>query len=211
MDIDKTRIQEIVRLHSEVAGLLRQTLEKAIRIGQLLSEQKQILKHGEFIPWIEANIPFTDRTARNYMQLYRERDRIKTETVSGLKEAYALLTSSREENPEWNPDEWLQMIEAVNAEFFPNHPEYQINLDSEWLWRKLAGDGSMTKREQEGATLQMNYGCHICFWTKYRRVRGEEKTPTPIRKYLDTLGIKETQPLCGECRQDWENDHGNLS
>ena len=40
VNIGKTRTQEIVRLHGEVVGHLRQSLEKAIRIGQLLSEQK---------------------------------------------------------------------------------------------------------------------------------------------------------------------------
>ena len=95
MDIDKTRVQEIVRLHSEVAIHVRQSLEKAIRIGQLLSEQKQTLKHGEFTQWLEANIPFTDRTARNYMWLYRERDRLKTEIVSDLKGAYVCLRLPR--------------------------------------------------------------------------------------------------------------------
>lgn len=207
MDIDKTRIQEIVRLHSEVAGLLRQTLEKAIRIGQLLSEQKQTLKHGEFTPWIEANIPFTDRTARNYMRIYRERDRLKTEMVSDLKGAYALLTSSREEDhPKWNPDELSALIEGINATFFQSHPAYQIGLDSEWLYRKLPDDGSMTESEQIGATLKMNFLKHRCFWTNYRRVMGEDRLPVPIREYLDTLPAGETPTLCGECRQDFQQN-----
>jgi len=121
MDLDKTKIQEIVRLHSEVAGHLRQSLEKAIRIGQLLTEQKQASGHGEFGLWLEANIPFTDRTARNYMRLYRERDRIKTETISDLKGAYALLAPARAESPDcFDADKWGKIIEQVNNEFFHN-------------------------------------------------------------------------------------------
>ena len=45
-------------------------MEKAIELGGLLAEQKETLSHGEFTPWIEANLPFTDRTARNYMRLH---------------------------------------------------------------------------------------------------------------------------------------------
>ena len=37
------------------------------------------------------NLPFTDRTARNYMRMYHERDRLKTETVSDLTGAYKLI------------------------------------------------------------------------------------------------------------------------
>ena len=37
------------------------------------------------------HLPFTDRTARNYMKLHEHRERLKTETVSDLNEAYDLL------------------------------------------------------------------------------------------------------------------------
>lgn len=84
---------EIFKLHDEITGHLKQSLEKAVRIGELLSHTKEALRHGEFGPWIEKNVPFTDRTARNYMRLYSERDRLKTETVSDLKTAYRLLAA----------------------------------------------------------------------------------------------------------------------
>lgn len=90
-EIEKSRIQEISNLHQEIIGHLKMSLEKAIRIGELLTEQKASMKHGEFTPWIKANLPFTDRTTQNYMRVYRERDRLKTETVSDLTQAYQLL------------------------------------------------------------------------------------------------------------------------
>lgn len=93
-----TKASEIASLHSEIVGHLRQSLEKAMRIGELLAEQKASMAHGKFTPWIEENLPFTDRTARNYMRLYKERDRFKTETVSDLKSAYRLLKSPMVEN-----------------------------------------------------------------------------------------------------------------
>ena len=97
MDIEKSKIQEIISLHDEVRGYLKLSLEKAIRIGELLAEQKESLKHGEFTPWVKANLPFTDRTARNYMGLYRKRDLLKTETVSDLTSAYKLLAAPKTE------------------------------------------------------------------------------------------------------------------
>lgn len=95
-DIEKSRISEIVTLHGEVCGLLKMSLEKAIRIGELLTEQKASLQHGDFIPWIQTNLPFTDRTARSYMNCYRNRDLLKTESISDLKGAYKLLGTSNE-------------------------------------------------------------------------------------------------------------------
>jgi hypothetical protein len=97
-DIDKSRINEIAALHSEILGNLRQSLTKAIKIGELLSLQKDTLAHGEFTKWISQHLPFTDRTARNYMRLYRERDRLKTETISDLTEAYGILVEHKQKD-----------------------------------------------------------------------------------------------------------------
>lgn len=79
----------------------------ALEIGQLLTEKKAELKHGEFGKWITDNLAFTDRTARNYMRLYENKDKIlqsgsiseayqmleapKTETVSDLEQEYNRL------------------------------------------------------------------------------------------------------------------------
>ena len=87
-------VNEIKTLHDEIAGHFKQSLEKAIRIGQLLSEQKAELPHGKFTGWINSNLPFTDRTARNYMRLYSNQDKLKTETVSDLTEGYMLLSGT---------------------------------------------------------------------------------------------------------------------
>jgi hypothetical protein len=92
-----TRAAEIIRLHDEVTGHLKTSLEKAIRIGELLTDQKESMAHGAFTPWVKENLPFTDRTARNYMHLHRERDRLKTETVSDLKTAYKMLSPPKSE------------------------------------------------------------------------------------------------------------------
>ena len=93
IETTQERVDEIKALHAEIAGHFRQSLEKAIRIGELLSEQKAALRHGEFTAWITRNLPFTDRTARSYMRVYENRDRLKTESVSDLTTAYRLLAA----------------------------------------------------------------------------------------------------------------------
>ncbi len=55
--IEKSKAEEITKLHSEIAGHLRTSLEKAIKIGELLAEQKESLKHGEFTPWVKKHLP----------------------------------------------------------------------------------------------------------------------------------------------------------
>ncbi|NQT03272.1 MAG: DUF3102 domain-containing protein [Planctomycetes bacterium] len=98
MIIEKSRKEEIISLHNEISGFLKVSLDKAIRIGELLIEQKAGLKHGEFGRWIATNLPFTDRTARSYMNCYRRRHQLKTESVSDLTGAYKLLRPAKAAN-----------------------------------------------------------------------------------------------------------------
>src|SRR5258707_8227910 len=88
-------IDEINRLHGEVVKAAKTTLEKAIRIGELLDNIKSTLPYGSWLPWVRENLRFTDRTARNYMRLYEHRAQLKNGNVSDLAEAYATLTAAK--------------------------------------------------------------------------------------------------------------------
>ena len=89
-------VDEITALHLRIAGYCQAGLQDAIRIGKLLMQQKDALPHGEFTSWVRENLPFSDRTAWNYMRLYERRAELKTETVSVLSEAYRLLRARKE-------------------------------------------------------------------------------------------------------------------
>jgi len=91
--IEKSRVQEITQLHDEIGGYLKMSLEKAIKIGELLTEQKASLKHGEWLPWIESNLPFSTRTAEVYLKCYREREKIAES--ANLRDALSLLVVSK--------------------------------------------------------------------------------------------------------------------
>jgi len=82
-------ISEIVALHAGIITSARTALDAAIRIGQLLTEQKDALKHGEWLPWIEANLPFDRRTATNYMAVYDKREIVSH--LDSPTDAYRLL------------------------------------------------------------------------------------------------------------------------
>lgn len=89
----QTSADEIRKLHGELLEAARTTLDKAIRIGQLLKGVRASLAHGEWLPWCERNLPFTARTASNYVRVFEDRDRLKSETVSDLTDAYAFLAA----------------------------------------------------------------------------------------------------------------------
>jgi hypothetical protein len=86
---------EIIRLHNEIGAAFCTSLDRAIRIGELLAQQKEALGHGKFASWIKANLPFTERTAQNYMRVFSKRAELKNETVSDLTKAYRLTAPRR--------------------------------------------------------------------------------------------------------------------
>jgi hypothetical protein len=46
----------------------------AIKVGELLLQKKQSLKHGEWLPWCKRNLPFTERTAQRYILAWKNRE-----------------------------------------------------------------------------------------------------------------------------------------
>jgi hypothetical protein len=159
-ELVKTVISEIVTLHNEIAGHLNMSLSKAIRIGELLQGQKDSLKHGEFIPWLSKNIPFTDRTARNYMRLYQERDRLKTETVSDLTSAYKLLTEHKEETIREACMRWKHELDAFDTDpsIMNLRVEEQIKIlvrirDEALEWQNRAAEEALRCEREMGKCI----------------------------------------------------------
>lgn len=99
----QTPLDEIRELYDEIMAafmaVARTKLDKAIRLGELLTQQKASLKHGEWLPWIEQNLPFDRATAANYMRVYDRREELKCKTVLHLTDAYKLLAPPPAEPP----------------------------------------------------------------------------------------------------------------
>jgi hypothetical protein len=73
--------------HQAAAAALKDSVVHAIHAGELLIEAKEKLgRHGEWLSWLKANFPFSDRTARLYMQVARRRAEVeaKMATVADL-------------------------------------------------------------------------------------------------------------------------------
>ena len=79
-------IHKLNILHKNIEGKLKSTVHDAIMAGEILTNVKEKLAHGEFLPWIEKNCIFKQTTAYNYMGVYQYKSKIST--VVNLPEAY---------------------------------------------------------------------------------------------------------------------------
>ena len=79
-------IARIRTLASELEAIGKTALSKAIECGRLLSEAKEQLGHGAWLPWLADNFTFTPRTATNWMKVaeMHATGKLKSETVSDL-------------------------------------------------------------------------------------------------------------------------------
>jgi hypothetical protein len=89
LDIEPAAIaQEINERHARMNALAKDAVANAIRIAELLCEQRKLCKHGDWLPWLKANVQFSQKTAHTYMRVYAHRS--KLEVTSNIAEAYRL-------------------------------------------------------------------------------------------------------------------------
>jgi hypothetical protein len=60
---------EVYELTKSVKDARRRHLAVIVEIGGALRRAKELLGHGNFVPWLKAEFRWSERTARNYMSL----------------------------------------------------------------------------------------------------------------------------------------------
>lgn len=124
---ETAKIQEIINLHEQIEGHLRLSLDKGIKIGQLLSEQKKRLGSENFTAWINGYLPFTDKTAKNYM-----RCNLLAEASKILQEETETLTLS-------------QLMNIVTLADLIEKQACEIKLDAAWHLGEILNKGANNK------------------------------------------------------------------
>jgi hypothetical protein len=72
--------------HAACLASARHAITRAVEVGRLLTEAKGQLAHGEWIPWVEANLEFNRVQAWKYMRAYDRREMFSpTEHFGGLE------------------------------------------------------------------------------------------------------------------------------
>lgn len=75
----------------EILFYKRQAGSAIIEIGRRLNEAKERLSHGEWLPWLQEKVDFSERSAQNFMRLAREYEKSAEIADLGASKALALL------------------------------------------------------------------------------------------------------------------------
>jgi hypothetical protein len=107
---DRAFVKErAVRIHKTA----RQTAKGIVQIGQWLTEVKERLGHGQWLPWLKGEFGWSERTARNFMQVY---SRFKSAKFADLQmDVSALYLIAKPRTPEPVRREVVERASVENA------------------------------------------------------------------------------------------------
>ena len=113
-------LREAMTLFANVGG---QTVETAWDIGDYLIESKKLLKHGEWLPWLER-MGIDDSTAQRRMKLRRKYpEKTQLEEFDSVDASLMAITDDKTTNRpvrtgKWDwytPPEWIAMAPVSGA------------------------------------------------------------------------------------------------
>ena len=126
--------------------------EAILTIGRCLIEAKDLLPHGEWLPWLTERVEFSPRTAQNFMRLAREWTNTQTLADLGASKALMLLALPAEEREtfieEYNViDMSARQLEAAIKER-DEARQAQAKLEEDMRLLNIRLEGSREDREQ---------------------------------------------------------------
>lgn len=94
----------IETITNEILDAKRTGGEAILTIGRCLIEAKDMLPHGEWLPWLNERVEFSERTAQKFMQLAREWANPNTLADLGASKALMLLALPEGEREQFVED-----------------------------------------------------------------------------------------------------------
>ena len=126
--------------------------EAILTIGRCLIEAKDMLRHGEWLPWLNEQVELSERTAQKFMKLAREWSNPNTLADLGASKALMLLalpTEEREQFVEENNviDMSARQLEAAIRER-DEARQAQAKMEEDMRLLNIRLEGSREDREQ---------------------------------------------------------------
>lgn len=102
-------VRDIETITGEILDAKRAGGEAILTIGRCLIEAKDMLRHGEWLPWLSERVELSERTAQKFMKLAREWSNPNTLADLGASKALILLAL-----PEGERDSFLEENNVID-------------------------------------------------------------------------------------------------
>ena len=104
IETDQLERRTIETITDEILDAQRRGGEAILTIGRCLIEAKEMLPHGEWLPWLNEKVAYSERTAQNFMTVARRYSNPQTLADLGMAKALALLALPDSERDEFVQD-----------------------------------------------------------------------------------------------------------
>ena len=104
-------VRDIETITAEILTLKQTAGDAILKIGQRLMEAKAMLPHGEWLPWLNERVEFSERSAQNLMRLSREWSNPQALADLGATKALTLLALPPEER-----EQFISEHHTINGE-----------------------------------------------------------------------------------------------
>jgi hypothetical protein len=71
ISVDPDNARTLARHATEIRRLGKQVVSDVIEIGRLLVESKELVGHGDWLPWLSREFQWSDTTAERFMRVHR--------------------------------------------------------------------------------------------------------------------------------------------
>lgn len=196
--VSKANEERENRIVSEIHMITAQTkqvvLMASIEIGRRLTEAKSLIKHGQWGNWLKERVDYSQRTAINFMRIYKEYGENglaeKSQAIANLSysHALALIDVPAEERAKFAEEKHAQdmkikelqeQIKAMSAERDNKALQYQRMIESK-------------NKEVEAAKKQTG---ELDAKIKELEKKASEEVQAEVKKCLETAIAKEKEAL----------------
>lgn len=115
--------EKVNKLHYEVLDGFKDICVKAIAIGQILVGQKDALKHGEWLKWVDTQLEIGPRQVENYTKIYHQREVVlesmKELAKTGVKPSFRKMLMAATKKDNQTMEEYLKSRKKNSPAFTP--------------------------------------------------------------------------------------------
>lgn len=213
--LDELLAQRDIDIITEEINFYKQQAGMAIlEIGKRLAEAKSQLSHGEWLPWLEEKVEFSERSAQQYIRLWKEYGKSATVADLGVRKALVLLALPESEREEFAAEKHVvdgaektardmtakELEEAVRqrkiAELKADSVQRELDRQKEFAAQVEAEAAKAREAaEQAASDVQEAKDTALAAQEELARVRGEleQLRSRPVGVAVQTVNASEEQ------------------
>ncbi len=158
----------------ETRGLLKRTSEDIIKIGKNLLEAKARLPHGQFIPWVKAELNISQSTSWRFMQA-AQGNPVKSFKMNDF------IPQIEATSHEVSQEDGTALADTIIVEL-----DFRNGIESIW--------NTVKENEPENKTEALGYYMHLKNWFLDRQNEAAE-TALRYERLMGELGISKMSRL----------------